>query len=668
MSLTRAKAGMITYKNDGTGAVVRTIKDKLGETVSVKDFGAVGDGVTDDTAAIQAADAVGTFKLPSGTYRIASNITISNDMVFELGSVLLVDTGITVTLAGLVVAEPSRVIFAGDGDCTFATANTDNRVYANWYAANGSSTIPNTDFAARWNEMWANANLSLWVGMVGSQTVKQSMNCSGWNNADIGVRTVKGDGAVIYVEHNDDCVMDTSDTSRAIFSNFTIKGISSATADTPKVCLLRARDVDERGIGPCYFEHMDLTGYYSVATLLCASAERQTFKKCIFANTYEDSGSRGRPARLITAETTNNLGVTSNFRTLSAASILSGNGQHYIDCSAQNKSTVVGSFPVAGGNARATTIIKYDGGHIFENDYQRSSEWASYLLDCSGADVHKVSFINNWIEPYDAVNQYYTVMAIGDGTAASTVSDLCVDMFSDSPQTSSLYIKDVGRIWGLDFKGPFRSENYTTHGAVIESSGPVDMHSAVMKLGFAGSIDLSGINDANSDLSFTAYLKNEADYIPPTLGTVDADVYTNDGVRRFSTPKNYIASLTCSASGTVTLKGTADRLSYTETGGMVFVTGGLTVDSVSSPTGYLNLSLPIDIDTASDDSAFCSGGITVTGAVAANVSDFIMYGSEATPSNIRIYLGDAPTRQEDSAQEMQANTTLLFSFFYRAAY
>ena len=57
----------------------RTLNEKLGDTVSAKDYGAIGDGTTDDTAAIQAAiDTGNNVFIPNGTYLITSTLNIED--------------------------------------------------------------------------------------------------------------------------------------------------------------------------------------------------------------------------------------------------------------------------------------------------------------------------------------------------------------------------------------------------------------------------------------------------------------------------------------------------------------------------------------------------------------------------------------------------------------
>ena len=98
---TSGNAGSVVYTPAGTGAVATTVQTKLREMVSVKDFGATGDGTTDDTAAIQAAITAnynGEVYFPAGTYKITSGLTVTSAIKLTgsgWGSVIKVDSTAT---------------------------------------------------------------------------------------------------------------------------------------------------------------------------------------------------------------------------------------------------------------------------------------------------------------------------------------------------------------------------------------------------------------------------------------------------------------------------------------------------------------------------------------------------------------------------------------------
>lgn len=77
------------FEQSGTGAVTRTWNNKAADIVSVRDFGAVGDGVTDDAAAFRGAAAAvangGTVLMPPGNYLLNS---VSNGAILDFTGAL----------------------------------------------------------------------------------------------------------------------------------------------------------------------------------------------------------------------------------------------------------------------------------------------------------------------------------------------------------------------------------------------------------------------------------------------------------------------------------------------------------------------------------------------------------------------------------------------------
>lgn len=74
----QSSAANLDFIAAGTGAVTRTAQNKMRDIVSVKDFGAVGNGIADDTTAFQNAVNSGTSSVyvPAGSYILTNEITV----------------------------------------------------------------------------------------------------------------------------------------------------------------------------------------------------------------------------------------------------------------------------------------------------------------------------------------------------------------------------------------------------------------------------------------------------------------------------------------------------------------------------------------------------------------------------------------------------------------
>jgi hypothetical protein len=124
----------LAYTPNFPGSVTRPTCEKLEELISVKDFGAVGDGVADDTATIQsainAATAVGkNLYVPKGTYNLTAQLQVTCGIVGDGSSQTLFQGLNNGTSAGILILVTNGNLFEGftvDGACSADPSSWNN--------------------------------------------------------------------------------------------------------------------------------------------------------------------------------------------------------------------------------------------------------------------------------------------------------------------------------------------------------------------------------------------------------------------------------------------------------------------------------------------------------------------------------------------------------------
>ena len=207
-------ASLVVYTPAGAGAVATTVQAKLRQTVSVQDFGAIGNGVANDTAAWNLAIA----------YCTANNLCLHAPSVSAYYNIT---SNITITCA---FSAGLYRVFGGGGTIKFGPIL--NCVYPEWWGAN-----KDTDSSAAINAAIRSFSLQHWPDPLSSKLVVFSQLYYVTSTVTlpslISGLTLQGTGnqaSGLNVAHNGDGITGDTSSQETTFRNFRISTASPTTS------------------------------------------------------------------------------------------------------------------------------------------------------------------------------------------------------------------------------------------------------------------------------------------------------------------------------------------------------------------------------------------------------------------------------------------------------
>lgn len=178
-------SSLVGFINSGTGAAARTLQVRGRDVIYAKDFGAVGDGVTNDTAALQAAITAAAGKkliITAGTY-LTTALTNASAIAIE-------GDGFGKTILKAFVATGSLDLFSSTvGNVSISQLTIDLNNTANTIAAG----------------YVANRNGIYFLGAVGTYIANVFLDVQVKNCGEAGIKLKYVDRATIYRPDIDRC-------------------------------------------------------------------------------------------------------------------------------------------------------------------------------------------------------------------------------------------------------------------------------------------------------------------------------------------------------------------------------------------------------------------------------------------------------------------------------